>query len=195
MALLGFTTATAQNASQLLEQVKQSYTHANGLEASYTLTMLDASGYELGDLAGTIQIDGNCFALCTDGIAVWYDGTDMWSLLEGSDEVNVTVPDETELQDVNPFFLLNNYEQSYTATLDSDGRVVLTPLSTQSSVASIVLGIDAKEKLPTSILWRGSDGNTLDIVVSSYKRNQLYAPSVFTFDRVLHPDVEVIDLR
>lgn len=185
----------AQSANKLLADVKECYTSAKGIEASYSLRMLDASGFEMGTLDGVIKMEGKCFALNTEGIQVWFDGTDMWSLVEDSDEVNLSTPDETELQSMNPFVLLTLYEKGYNTLLVGENKVILTPMKVGGDVQSIELIIDLTKKLPTAILWKSSDGHILDIAVKSYQCNLQYNDSDFSFDASLYPDAEVIDLR
>ena len=66
---------------------------------------------------GHIQVQGNKFKIASNALTTWFDGRTQWTLMNGSDEVNVSNPTAAELQQVNPYTFINLYKSGYNLKL------------------------------------------------------------------------------
>ena len=75
---------------------------------------------------------------------------------------------------------------------DVQGRkiqyVKLTPIDTNSEVASILLGIDVETRHIYKLIETGKNGTKTTITVNSFKTNQPLPKTLFTFDEKKYTD-------
>ena len=75
---------------------------------------------------------------------------------------------------------------------DVQGRkiqyVKLTPIDTNSEVASILLGIDVETQHIYKLIETGKNGTKTTITVNSFKTNQPLPKTLFTFDEKKYTD-------
>ncbi len=181
-------------AIELLKKVEQNYAQSSGVEAKYHFVGSDQSGAELANFEGTIQMRGASFRLTTPDMGVWYNGVEQWTLFADAGEVNLSQPDPSELQAINPFMLYSLYKSGYHCTLSTAGAVVMNPESDEP-IKSITLIIDKQRLTPKEIVVENSDQSQYTIKVVAYESGLDLQPQTFSYDAARYPDVEVIDLR
>ena len=105
MSLL-LTTALAfgQSAKSVLDKTASVVSNKSGVQANFTM-----SG-GMGNVSGTIAVKGRKFHATTPVATMWFDGKTMWTYMKKNEEVNVTTPNETQLQKINPYNFINLYK-------------------------------------------------------------------------------------
>lgn len=177
------------------KQTVAAYKNSGGISVDYAIAS-DASSYR-----GTIIMQQNKFRIHSSDMICWFDGKTQWSYSTMSDEVSIMQPTADELQAVNPFSIISNFQASYNATLakstTSETILKLTPKNPKNSdIRSVSLHIDKSTNLPTKIIFTMSDKSTTTISLSGYRTGGKFPSSLFTFDKKLVPDgTPVIDLR
>lgn len=191
----------AQKAQDILDKTAGKLKNSGGIEAVFEATAFKGTK-ETGSASGTIKVKGNKFKIESNSLTTWFDGKTQWTLLAGSDEVNVSTPTAAELQAINPYSFINIYKKGYTATLTKasyEGKSVhevrLVATSKKSSMQKILLTIDPTTLMPLSVRFKNAKGDWTRIRVRSIKTGRKFADAVFTFDAKQHPGIEVIDLR
>ncbi len=191
----------AQTAQSVLNQTSSTLRSAGGIEATFEGTQFKGSK-ETGTATGSIQISGNKFKLSSSSLTSWFDGRTQWTLLAGSDEVNVSNPTAAELQQINPYTFLNLYKKGYTLTMRDVSyhgatchEVRMVAQGRQSNIQQLIAVIDKQTHYPLSIRIKNSKGDWSRIRVSNIRAHQKWADSNFRFDAKQHPGIEVIDLR
>ena len=191
----------AQKAQDILDKTAGKLKNSGGIEAVFEATAFKGTK-ETGSASGTIKVKGNKFKIESNSLTTWFDGKTQWTLLAGSDEVNVSTPTAAELQAINPYSFINIYKKGYTATLAKasyEGKSVhevrLVTTSKKSSMQKILLTIDPSTLLPLSVRFKNAKGDWTRIRVRSIKTGRQFADAAFTFDAKQHPGIEVIDLR
>ena len=100
----------AQTAHQVLDQTASKLKASGGIEAQFEATQF-VGVTENGTVGGQICVQGNRFKLTSPSITTWFDGRTQWTLLTGSDEVNVSTPTDAEIQQMNPYTFINLYQK------------------------------------------------------------------------------------
>lgn len=185
--------------SEILNRISENLSSSQGTEIEYRLSVKPASEPEQL-FHGTLRMKGEKFQLESPDVSVWFNGKEQWSLNEGSDEVNLTEPDDEELQSINPYFLLKDHSRWYESRLKSEkngkAEIELIPKETSSSeYERIVLDVDTRKGYPNRITLSGRDKSVQTITVTAYRDGLNFADSQFVFDAKSHPDKEINDLR
>lgn len=180
----------AQSAKSVLDKAAATISIKSGVKANFKMT----GG--MGSSSGTIIIKGKKFHATTPQATVWFDGKTQWTYVKDNDEVNVTNPNESQLQALNPYNFINLYKKGYDATLNSSGNnhvVHLTATSAERKIRELFITVDKKTYHPTQVkLLQGKKWTVFDI---SDLKKQNVSDSQFTFNAKDFPKAEIIDLR
>ena len=191
----------AQKAQDILDKTAGKLKNSGGIEAVFEATAFKGTK-ETGSAGGTIKVKGNKFKIESSSLTTWFDGKTQWTLLAGSDEVNVSTPTQAELQQINPYTFVNLYKRGYTLKLaaanyhgKSCHEVRLVAQSKAEPMQLLILLIDKQTKLPHSIRVKDSKGEWTRIRVNGLRTGLRWNDATFKYDPAQHPGVEVIDLR
>ena len=182
--------AQAQTATKVLDKAAATVTMKEGVKADFKM-----SG-SMGSTTGTIVIKGKKFHATTPQASVWFDGKTQWTYMKDNDEVNVSNPNESQLQAINPYNFLNLYKKGYKATINSSGSshvVHLTASSADRKIKELFITIDKKTYHPTQVkLLQGKKWTVFDI---TNLKKQTTADAEFRFNAKEFSHAEIIDLR
>lgn len=161
---------------------------------------------ELGiDGTAVVKMDRERFTLKADGNIIWFDGKTQWTLRAddgtgGGSELYIGEPTEEDLQAVNPYILMKNYRQQYTASTASavtmpHGATTCVRLQNRDSRADIqdaLVYLDGECRLVA--VTATVQGTTVSLKVRSFRTGVKFKDADFVC-RVKDYDAEVIDLR
>ena len=192
--------AMAQSAKKIMDDTADAFRKSSGTIVSFTATQQSAR-HAVAPITGVITLRNNSFALDSDALKAWFDGTTLWTSLNNSGEVNVSNPTPEEIQAINPMYFISLYEQGYelsNKTIKHKGRtaheVSMKAKSKDASVQEMVVIIDKSLSTPMQIKVRkGVVWMIID--VNSYRANQNTPATAFVFNEKAYPNYEVIDLR
>lgn len=198
--MLSASSLSAQTAREVLDATAARF-NTSGVKATFKATSYDHTTPS-GETTGTMMMKGSKFKLTSTEMSAWFDGTTQWTMLQGSDEVNVTTPTAEEQAAVNPAVLLQVYKQGYRMSLSRStlrGKptyvVRLTAQHpTADTFSTILLDIEQETHTPYCIRAKQGD-NWVRLVIHNFQTSQSFSDSTFTFPASSYPDVEVIDLR
>ena len=181
--------AQTDKAKAVLDKVISTLTKDSGIQ-------IDFEGTE----SGSIVMKGEKFYLHSGQIQSWYDGKTQWSYVANTEEVNISHPTPEELQGINPYFILINYqenfESSYKGTNTHEGKqvqkIVLAPKGKANE--QITLWI-SKSNHPIYIKVENNGKPVSEIHVKSVRKQEGINDQVFRFNKSLYPNAEIIDLR
>ena len=181
--------AQTEKAKEVLDKVISTLTKDGGIQ-------IDFEGTE----SGSIVMKGEKFYLHSGQIQSWYDGKTQWSYVADTEEVNISHPTQEELQGVNPYFILVNYQDnfnsSYKGMKNLDGKqvheIVLVPKGNDNE--QITLRI-SKLNYPIYIKVERNGKSVSEINVKSVQEQLQISDHVFHFNKSLYPNAEIIDLR
>ena len=178
-----------QTAKSVLDKAAATVTNKNGVQADFTMT----GG--MGDVSGTIAVKGRKFHATTPVATMWFDGKTMWTYMKKNDEVNVTTPNETQLQKINPYNFINLYKQGYNMTMNKSDKAYTVHLTSQKAdrIQELFITVDKKTYHPTQVkMLQGKKWTSFDI---RNLKAQTLSDAIFTFSSKDFPTAEVIDLR
>lgn len=191
MALLLSFSLSAQNhkAKEILDKVISTFTIDGGIQ-------IDFEGTE----SGSIVMKGEKFYLHSGQIQSWFDGKTQWSYMADTEEVNISHPAPEELQGVNPYYILvnyqNNFDSSYRGWKSVEGKqvheIVLFPKNQNHE--QITLWI-SKLNFPLYIKVERNGKSVSEFKVRNVQKQPQINDQVFRFNKSLYPNAEIIDLR
>lgn len=187
--LLACTMSFGQTAKSVLDKTAAVVSNKNGIQANFTMT----GG--MGNVSGTITVKGRKFQATTPVATMWFNGKTMWTYMKKSDEVNVTTPNDAQLQKINPYNFINLYKQGYDMTMSKSDKSYTVHLTSNKAgkIQEAFVTIDKKSYHPTQVkLLQGKKWTTFDI---SNLKTQAVNDAVFDFNSKDFPTAEVIDLR
>ena len=188
--MMACATTFAQTAKEVLDKTAKAVSNPNGVSADFKM-----SG-GMGNIGGTIAVKGKKFQATTSLATVWFDGKTMWTYMKKNEEVNITTPNDAQLQKINPYNFINLYKSGYDITMNQSSTaytVHLTAQSQSNNIQELFITVDKKSYHPTQVkMLQGKKWTTFDI---SNLKAQTLADTKFTFNSKDFPSVEVIDLR
>lgn len=191
----------AQTARQVLDQTAAKLKNSGGIEASFEGTQFKGVE-EDGTVTGHLYLQGNKFKITSSSLTTWFDGHTQWSLMTGSDEVNVSTPTVEELQQMNPYTFVDLYKKGYRLRLapttyqgKPSHEVRLIADNKSAPLQLLIIVIDKNSQLPKSIRIKDNRGEWTRIRVNSIRTKRRWNDTTFKFDEKKHPGIEVIDLR
>lgn len=192
--LLFSTTATAQNASDVLQQVIDTYNRSKGISADYVVT------YDKTTDRGTIVMEGSKFRILSTDLKCWYDGKTQWAYSSMTEEVNITQPTQEELQLSNPYAALVAFKESSRVSMVTTphGQYMLSliPQDNNSDVKLIQLFVGTKSCQIEKASFVMADNSQYTVVVENYTTGKKFSKDTFQYDSKQVPaGTQVVDLR
>lgn len=189
--------AQQPDAKEVLEQAARNFREAGGIKAVFTVRTSE------GASTGTICLKGDKFLLEAEGTTTWFDGHTQWSYLASSEEVNVSEPTPEELQSINPYVFLSLDECGYKLKLgkmdnaqdQSLYKLVFTATDRKQDLQCVILYVAKDSFRPVRVSMAQRGGETVVIIINSYRTGQVYPDNFFVFDKKAYPTAEIIDLR
>ncbi len=185
--------AASDTAENVLNRAAKDLSSAPSVEVTYTLSGADgASG------KGSLVIAGERFHIVMPEVQIWYDGNTQWVYNSDTQEVSITEPTAEELQQINPFVIINRFRSAYQAKLLSDKptlkKVRLTALSPRADILQADLTLDASYH-PVEIDLTLANHSKMTVKITRFTTGKSLPISEFRFDGAKFPSAEVIDLR
>lgn len=140
------------------------------------------------------------FNISAKGYQIWYDGKTQWTLNEGENEVTVTEPTPSELEQINPFAILNSFRRAYDVSFASKSQpgtttLVLQAKSLKAQISKVEITINSSTYVPEKIILVGSQGQSTKINITSFTKGGVISDEAFHFSAAKHPEIEINDMR
>lgn len=152
---------------------------------------------------GTVWVSGDKYKVDLMGAENYFDGKAKYTYLKESNEVNITEPDESDDDVLNPSKIFTMYTKNFKYKFVSDKfentrtlqTVDLFPIDLEKEYSRIRLRIDKTKNQIFEITQYGKDGNTYTIRIIKFTPNVSLPATFFNFDKSKHKGVEVNDMR
>lgn len=182
-------------AKALLDEVYNKVQSYDNIEVEFKYTLENKEANINQETRGDVTLEGDKYLFNYLGSQQLYDGKKVYTIVPENEEV--TIEDRTEEENtITPSKMLTFYKSGHNYAWDIlqnvQGRkiqyVKLTPIDTNSEIASILLGIDAQTKHIYKLIETGKNGTKTTITVNSFKTNQPLSKTLFTFDESRYED-------
>lgn len=189
-AALAFAAGTPE---EILNQAAAKFAEAPSITAAYTITASQ------GKYSGRISFAGDKFTMTSPQILTWYDGKTQWSYNKELNEVSISEPTAQELSQINPFVIINNFRNGFTATSLTAPKgflkLQLKSKEADTDVAEAIVTLNEKTMMPTQIQLTTSDKQEITILLTSVTIGRKYNIKAFQFHAPNYPGVQTVDLR
>ena len=169
----------------LLDNVIKEYDNSKGVSANFNISS-ESNGY-VSEISGNIFLNGNRFAFTTDEMECGYDGETLWSYIKNNKEINLSLPEEDEIININPYLLLKNYNSRFKCSFAGKNgdleTILLTPKNDADNIQSVKVSINSKLLYPTRIEVVNKDSSKIVIKVTNYNSRINVDNSKFIFDK------------
>lgn len=187
----------------ILDQANQQYERSEGIKIVFTMNTKEADGTMYEPQPGTAFVKGNKFKLDLPYATTWFDGTTQWVLLKDANEVNINNPAEQDLASISPLALLNMYKTGYVLKEPINQRVngqdvlviEMTPTNKSQEIKDISIAINNLTNEIVELKFTINNGMENRLTISEFNIKDKYPNELFSFNKLNHPNVEVIDLR
>ena len=96
---------SAQDAVAILDRTSAALKATGGMKVDFTIKTGDFSS------KGYIKSKGNKFVLHLEENIIWFDSETLWNYVLKNEEVNITIPSQTEMSKLNPYAFLSFYKK------------------------------------------------------------------------------------
>jgi len=195
----------AQNdakSNEILKSVSAKYKSYKSLSASFKLSRIDQKTKSSENFSGSILLSGIKFQFVLNNQTVLSDGTNTWTYLKESNEVQISEAKSSE-GTITPTNIFTMYEKGFKTKFVGEktisGSVVqqieLTPEDTKKNYFKILLNIDKKGQFVKEAKIFEKSGAILTYSIVKFTPNTAVTDNMFVFDKTKYAGVEVIDLR
>jgi outer membrane lipoprotein-sorting protein len=185
----------AEKAKALLDEVYDKVKGYENIVVDFKFDLYNSEADVRQETRGNVTLKGDMYYLNYMGAEQLYDGKKVYTIVPENEEV--TIEDKSDDSGtVSPSKMLTFYKEGHTYDWDIlqnvQGRkiqfVKLTPIDSNSEVASILLGIDVETKHIYKLIETGQNGTKTTITVNSFKTDQPLSKTLFTFDEKKYTD-------
>lgn len=185
-----------KQAQKIVDAVSKKVKADSPMIISYTMT-IKSGNKTLETQKGTLLSNGEKFQLKAQGFEDYCDGANYWHYVKETSEVELSVIDQT-----NNIFnfpnMIKTYSKDFRPKLirEEETNYVIDLIPKKSTNVSKIRIISNKTtNRLKEITIHVREGNTYQIIFSSYKPNQQVKATDFSFPTQAYPNAEIIDLR
>ena len=170
-------------------------------KGSEVVFRIDEEGYHI---SGKLLMEGNNYHFDTEEMKVWFDGTTQWTMQYDDEycELYISNPTPEDQQSINPYLLLKNYKEHFTARDGSEKlisgkpvhEVILTAKDDQQELSSLHVYIKSDGHI-AALLLNFPDDREYKIDVRSMRSGLTFPKNTFTYSEKSFSADEVIDMR
>jgi Outer membrane lipoprotein-sorting protein len=197
----------AQNdakAKELLDKSSEAFTRAGGIEAEFTLKIKDVINNVTEAFDGLILLKGNKFFIETPEYAIFFDGKTQWLYNKAFDEVNISEPNEKEIQALSPASIYTIYKkgsdykylgEKTDIKMRKVQEIELVTKNRKEDIGKVIVQLDKTSLMPLMFHIYFNNNMENQVHINRYKSGQTIPDAAFSFDKTKHPQTEIIDLR
>ena len=196
LLIAGIGYAQSSDAKKLLDEVSEKVKNYENISIDFKYVLDNSEENIKQETRGDVVMQGDKYILNILGITRIYNGKTLYSISPEDEEVTISNEDFDDENTITPSRMLSFYEDGYTYKMDIvqnvKGRKIqylkLTPISSDSEINYILLGIDAQTKHIYNLMEIGKNGTKTILTVNSFKTNEQLSKTLFTFDESKYKD-------
>lgn len=180
---------SSAEAKKLLDDVATKVESYNNIEIEFNHRLDNVSANVHQETRGNVTLQGDLYHLNYMGTEQIFDGKKVYLIIHEDEEVIIQSPTKGD-DTLTPSKMFSFYKTGYTYKMGALETVkgikiqyvTLTPIDSNSEIASIKVGIDVKSNHIYTIIETGKNKTITTLEVKSFKTNQPISPKLFKFD-------------
>lgn len=185
---------------ELLDKICVLLSQGTGVSGQFTATTFQGTVPQ-NTTSGSMKMMGQKYVLKTPDMTVWYDGKKQWTLIAGTDEVNVTIPTLAELSQSSPSSYLTLYKQGYKLSVKGTTlrnrkawEVTMKAKKNTQQPSQVIVTIDSQTNHPMCIRVKYRN-DWSRISINNLRTNNKLKNQDFEFPAKEYPGVEIININ
>jgi len=194
LVIFTFFTAFSQSgeeAKKILDEVSNKMSSYNNVYIEFDYILENKTEDVQQDMNGDVILQGDKYIVNFFGSTQIFDGKKTYTIIPENEEVNISNADIDSDNTITPSKLFSFYKSGYTYSMgelkNMKGKkiqfVKLVPIDSNSEVASVLIGINNKNKHIYVIKEIGKNGTDTILTVKKMKTNQNLNDNIFLFDQ------------
>ncbi len=186
----------SNNAKKLLDEVAQkTETYENiYIEFNHRLDNYDADIHQ--ETKGSVTLKKDLYHLNYMGTEQIFDGKKVYLIIHEDEEVIIQNKSKDSEEALTPSKMFSFYKNGYTYKMDALKNIKgikiqyinLTPIDSDSEIASVLIGVDVKTKHIYDVIETGKNETITTLEVRTFKTNQPLSEKLFIFDTEKYRD-------
>lgn len=201
--ILTVSTIVAQDAQKILDKLAAHSKSCETMQGNFEYTLENKAANVYENSNGSFLIKGDKYFVNVLGVETYYDGKSLYSFIKDVNEVSIQEPEQNDEDFLKPSNLFTIYQKGYSykyvGKIIEDGKnmhvIDLLPKNDSQNYKKLIVKIDTKTNNLISMKSIGKSGDDVEVRITKMKKNITVPDSKFTFNKALHTDVEVIDMR
>ncbi len=93
-----------------LDLARETFNNAGGISADFTVNIINKKSKQNESYDGKVWMKGRKFKYSSPDAQMWFDGKNQWVMNNGTDEVNLSNPSESDLEAINPSVFISDLQ-------------------------------------------------------------------------------------
>jgi outer membrane lipoprotein-sorting protein len=186
----------SQEARSLLDQVSAKAKSYKSVYIEFNHKLDNKAADVHQETMGNVTLKGDLYHLNYMGTEQIYDGKKTYLIIHEDEEVIIQKPSKNNEETITPSKMFSFYKTGFTFAMDALKTikgvkiqfVKLVPIDSNSEIASVMVGIDAKSNHIYNIIETGKNNTVTTLEIRSFKTNQPVSEKLFIFDVLKYRD-------
>lgn len=152
------------------------------------------------ELTGSLLLKGEKYVVNLFGSTQIFDGSKTYTVIPENEEVNISDADVDPENTFTPAKFYSFYKSGYTYAMDEqknkDGKKIqyirLTPIDSDSEVASILVGIEISTKHIYQVIEVGNNETRTTLTARNMRTDENIGDAAFAFDEKKYTDMNYL---
>ena len=170
----------SQEARSLLDQVSAKAKSYKSVYIEFNHKLDNKAADVHQETMGNVTLKGDLYHLNYMGTEQIYDGKKTYLIIHEDEEVIIQKPSKNNEETITPSKMFSFYKTGFTFAMDALKTikgvkiqfVKLVPIDSNSEIASVMVGIDAKSNHIYNIIETGKNNTVTTLEIRSFKTNQ-----------------------
>ena len=200
--VLGFD-LKAQNdaeAGKWLDEASETMSRYENISVDFDYVLDNRSEDVTQELSGSVLLQGEMYVVNLFGSTQIYDGNNTYTIIPENEEVNISDADVNDENTFTPSKFYSFYKSGYTYVMGEqktlNGKkvqfITLTPIDSNSEVASILVGIEVGSKHIYQVIEIGNNKTRTILTAKKIETNQIMESKTFSFDEQKYIDMNYL---
>lgn len=200
--VLGFD-LKAQNdaeAGKWLDEASETMSRYENISVDFDYVLDNRSEDVTQELSGSVLLQGEMYVVNLFGSTQIYDGNNTYTIIPENEEVNISDADVNDENTFTPSKFYSFYKSGYTYVMGEqktlNGKkvqfITLTPIDSNSEVASILVGIEVGSKHIYQVIEIGNNETRTILTAKKIETNQIMESKTFSFDEQKYIDMNYL---